>query len=323
MTTSGTSTFTYNRDQIIRAAGRKIGAWAAGETPSATELQDWSDALNIMVKHWNATGIHLWTTTEATLWTVAGQKVYQLGSGSSDHFTYNEPSNTWANTSLTANANVSATSITVDDASGIANADTIGVVLDDGTIQWTTVNGTPAGNVVTLAAALTDSSTSGNGVFAYTSQIVRPLRVVRASRLDLLSNIEIPMMPMLARVDYFNLPNKDTGGVPTQCFYDPQLTYGNFYIWPVPTDYTSAINFTWYRPIEDFNVAGDNADLPVEWISALVFNLAVEMAHEYDVPPQRMAMVSAAAQAKLDTLMVWDREPESVMFGVDFSQVGR
>jgi hypothetical protein len=33
MTTSGTATFTYNRDQIIKMAYRKLGVINASETP--------------------------------------------------------------------------------------------------------------------------------------------------------------------------------------------------------------------------------------------------------------------------------------------------
>jgi hypothetical protein len=41
---------------------------------------------------------------------------------------------------------------------GVATTYNIGVQLDDGTFQWTTVNGAPSGSTVTLTAVLTDSA---------------------------------------------------------------------------------------------------------------------------------------------------------------------
>jgi hypothetical protein len=76
MTTSGTATFTYNRDQIIKMAYRKLGVINASETPSSQLVQDASDALNLWVKALNATGLHIWTEEEATLFLQPGQVSY-------------------------------------------------------------------------------------------------------------------------------------------------------------------------------------------------------------------------------------------------------
>ena len=55
--------------------------------------------------------------------------------------------------------------IDVNSISGLADDDSIGITLDDGTLQWTTVNGTPAGDTVTLAEALPDDAAIGNVVY--------------------------------------------------------------------------------------------------------------------------------------------------------------
>ena len=55
--------------------------------------------------------------------------------------------------------------IDVDSISGIADDDGIGITLDDGTVQWTTVNGTPSGNTVTLAEDLDGDAAAGNVVY--------------------------------------------------------------------------------------------------------------------------------------------------------------
>lgn len=316
MAISTNTVFTYNRNQIIRAAGRKVGAFAAGETPGAQTMLDFSDALNAMVKRWNAIGIHVWTETEATLFLQPGQYEYTVGPGSTDHCT-----EVWAETELASDYTAGGATITVSDDDGIANGDYIGVLLDDGTIGWTTVNGTPVANVVTLASVLSDSSTSGNAVYFYTTKIVKPLRVPFGRRLYLPSLITTPMTP-LSRHDYFDLPNKANTGTITQFYFSPRLNVGDIKLWPAPTDAQSAFTFTWYKPIANFSTGADDADLPQEWIDCLIFNLARIMAPEYGVPLDQYNVIKELAAETLDEMKGFDREPEPTYFGVDFSMLG-
>src|SRR3989304_4905180 len=84
MATSGTATFSRNRDQIIKAALIKVGAIEAGETPSSDDVTDAAVSLNAMVKHWQGTGINIWTVGEATLFLQLDQTQYSLGSSSAE-----------------------------------------------------------------------------------------------------------------------------------------------------------------------------------------------------------------------------------------------
>lgn len=317
MATSGTSSFNFTRDQIIRTALRKVGAFQSGETPDAGSMNDGADCLNMMVKEWNTLGLHLWTESEGVLFLQPGQVQYTFGTGATDHATQTNPPN-YIQTALGANAANGATSIAVTSIAGLLSGDTIGVVLDHGKIFWTTINGAPSGLTVALTAGLTDSATTGNNVYDYTTAILRPLRVLDARRFDIIGGIETPMVKM-SRLDYRDLPNKTNTGTPTSYFYDPlggATATGIMYIWPAPSDATSAIKFTWSRQIQDFNNPGDNPDLPNEWINALVWNLAVELAPEYDLGGQRFALLKGVAAEKLQMVFGWDREPESVNFGV-------
>lgn len=318
MATSGTSVFNFTRNQIIKTAGRKIGAFEAGETPDDQTVEDFADQLNVMVKAWDATGIHIWTEEEATLFLEPNQAAYVIGGASVDNAV-----DLYRTTKMAIAANNGAGSITVVSTVGMSSGDHIGILVDDGSIFWTTINGAPAGNVVTLTNPLTDSAALNNPLFSYTNQIVRPLRVVSCRRFNLLSNIETPMNPMLSRLDYRALPNKLTTGVPTQAFYDPRggaASQGILYVWPVPIVAADFVKFTYYRPMQDFNTAGNNPDLPTEWINALVWNLAYEMAPEYDCPPQRYQMIQQRAAQTLDLASGWDKEAESYLFGFDAGQ---
>jgi len=55
--------------------------------------------------------------------------------------------------------------ITVASATSISDEDSIGIGLDDGTVQWTTVNGDPVGALVTLTGSLIDEAAIGNTVY--------------------------------------------------------------------------------------------------------------------------------------------------------------
>jgi hypothetical protein len=319
MTASNSTNFNLNANQICLSALRKIGAFESGETPDNQTVQDCMSQLNMLVKALNATGLHIWTETEATLFLQPSQVAYTLGGATSDHC-----AETYTATMLSAAASSGATSISVASATGITSGYNIGIVLDSGTLFWTTVNGAPSGTTVQLSAALTSAASAGQAVYCYQSGIDRPLRVVSARRYYFSSAIDTPMT-LIARIDYRNLPNKTNPGIPTQAFYDPRggaNTQGVMYVWPAPVNVYSAIKFTWWRSVQDFDAASNTPDLPQEWLDTLVWNLAYKMAPEYDVPPNRYAMLKDQAAASLDLVMGWDREPESYLFGFNTDQTG-
>lgn len=315
MATSGSSDFNVVRDDIVLAALRLIGAIRATQTPNAKMVTDSAQALNMLVKHWQGKGLHVWTETEATLFPQPGQVTYALSDAAlSDHATQS-----YTATSVSAAASTAASSIDVDSITGISDGDHIGVVLDAGTLQWTTVSGAPAGSTITLAATLTDSVSAGSHVYAYTTKIVRPLKIVDARWQDADTGTESPVIRMISRLDYRRLPNKTESGAAVSAFYDPQLTTGYLNLWHVPDPFEGFVNFTWWRPIMDFDAAGDNPDLPQEWIRTMKWQLADELAPEFDVPAQKAAMIAEKAAQFLDDMEGWDREAEPIQFGPDMN----
>ena len=311
MTTSGVVTFNRTRNEIIHQAGRKVGAWAAGETVGAQAITDFAEALNIMVKHWQGQGIHIWRTTEAALFLQSGQVRYSLGTTSSDHAT-----ESFTGTTVSANVASGETIISVTSTTGISASDVIGVQLDDGTMQWTTVNGAPTGSSVTLTDALTDSASDGNVVVAYTSALVRPLKVLSARRYNFDSAIDVPMFEM-DRMEYQEMPNKTSASSVNGYYYDRRggaNSLGLFYVWPKPSSVDDCIKMTVARQIEDFTVAGDNADVPTEWLKALVDGLAFEMATEFNVPPGKYSMLEKRAAQSLAEATWGEEEITTVEF---------
>lgn len=317
MATSGSYDFSANRNQIVEQALGLITVVASGLPLDNDDLAKGAFALNGMVKHWETTqDIHIWTERQATLFVQPAQYRYGVGgSSATDHCT-----ETFEQTATTATGAAGNTTITVDDITGISAADHIGIVLDDGTIQWTTANGAPSGSTITLAVALTDTVAIGNAVFAYTDRIVQPLKLLndQARRWNYIDDIETPITP-IARRDYYNLPSKSQVGTVNQIFYDRQLATGYINLWQAPEDLTNHVKFTWLRPIQDFDAAADTPDLPQEWIQTLYYNLAVILSPGYDVPDSKYNRIKVLADQFLMDMTGLDRETESLYFQPDYS----
>lgn len=310
MATSGSSDFSVQRNDIIREAFELGGIIRAGAAMAAHQTEKGSRVLNAMVKNWAASGIHIWTVSEATLFMQADQIQYALGSTSTDHCALTSDV---VSTTLSADEASGQTALSVTSDDGIADNDYIAIQLDDGTFHFTQVNGTPAGDVVTIDVALTDSAASGAKVYCYTNKIVRPLKIVAARRKSMTDDNEVNLTP-ISRLDYRALARKAEPGLPSQFFYDAQLTLGQLYVYQVESSISELLNFTWHRPIEDFDTAADNPDLPQEWIKALHYGLAHDLGDSYDIPQQRYQRIENKLVAIMAGLAGHDREEESLQF---------
>jgi hypothetical protein len=81
MALSGSYNWTLNRDQVITGALRKLGVLASGNSPTTEQTNDASEALNALVKAFQADGMPLWAITSHT-WTVtSGTSSYVIGIG--------------------------------------------------------------------------------------------------------------------------------------------------------------------------------------------------------------------------------------------------
>jgi hypothetical protein len=311
MAVSGTSSFSANRNEIIDQAAKLLNAIGTGVTMGAAMRNDFAFALNAMVKRWQAKGIHVWTTTEATLFPQAGQYRYSAGSGATDHIT-----EVYYETSASADLIAGQTALNITDTSNITIGDFLGVVMDNGALHWGTVTAKSSTSVTINGAGLTDSAATGNAVFNYTSKIVKPLAVVDARRYDIDGATDTPLI-MISRQEYRALPVKTESGTMNEVFYDPQRSTGYIQIWRVPETVSELLKFTWHRPIMDFTAPTDDADLPQEWIQTLQYNLALVMMPMYPVPQQKERMITAMAAQFFDDLSGFDRENESIFIQPD------
>lgn len=300
MATSGSFDFVPTRDNLIDLAYQHVGVVGEGGTASTAQYTEAAKLLNMIVKMRASDGMPLWALKRGTLLPVTGVSSVNTNS----HVV-----TTYRSTTTSAASAAAASTITVTTVTGILNGDQIGVEISGG-VQWTTVNGSPAGSVVTLTAALTAAVASGARVYAYTAssdRIQRPLRIVESNILYVPDSTS-QEISIVARQDYFNLGSRTTTGVPNQIYYDPALGtvtadptvaanwYGIIYVYPRFTDGKYVVEFTYHRPFEDFDASGDTPDFPQEFYLPLMLELAAILGPKAGVPIDERRSLFAEAK---------------------------
>lgn len=231
---SGSTNFSITRDQLIEGALRLCGVLAQGESPSTDQVSEAAEALNMLVKAWEADGMPLWA-------------------------------------------------------------------------------------IKTLGIPLTASTASYRIGLTQTVDTPKPLKIIQAWNRDSTSDVDIPLR-ILTKQEYNQLGNKTTEGNPVQVYYDPQNTYGDLYVFPVPTA-TEATNnqiyIVYQRPFEDFDASTDEPDFPQEWYEALKYGLASRLAGEYQLSMQVRQFLKGEANEAKELALSFGTEEGSLYFQVD------
>ncbi len=164
----------------------------------------------------------------------------------------------------------------------VVPADKIGILLDSGTIQWTTISSvTDSDTLVIPASGLTSAAAAGNRIFAYTTKLMRPLYIESAVLRDTDGN-DSEMFPML--VDYYeSLPAKSTDSDPGFYLYENSLTNGTLFLDYEPSDMTKVIRITFMAPAENYDAVAIDIAYPQEWLAAVSIGLAKRVAPKFKV----------------------------------------
>lgn len=307
MAVSGQFSFNLNRNQIIEAALRRIGVLGAEETSDAAMISYGQQRLNLMLKSWGGQKLGIWVISEATLFLELNEDQYVIGSSSGDHLT-----TSYTETALAADAASGATTITVDSITGIADTYYIGVVLDSGALDWTTVNGTPSGSSITLTSGLDGAASEDNAVYAYSSKVTKVLDVVDARYVN--SSNERPL-DIISRGEYMAMTPKTTTGEAVSIYYQPRISDGLLYVWPVADSTTDKIKLSVKTEFDDIASQSNNVRFPVEWLDCIIDNLAVELLPEYKTNFNHAhQMIIAGAQDKLKKMKRHDSPKVPIRF---------
>lgn len=275
MTTSGSTNFTVNRNEIIDLAGLGAGKKGIGRVLSAEDINTASILLNLIVKQWQgkadfAPGLKEWTRKRAFLFPEKGEHEYTLGP-SGDHATAS-----YSQTTTDAAEAIGQTTISVTSTTGMTAGDYIGIRCNDGSIHWSTISSFVAGDTVTIASALTVAAASGSTVYWYTTKISMPLEVISIRRMDTSSNETT--LDAMSLMDYENIPNKTNDGDPSRYLYEKGITNGTLFFDLEISNTTDIYLLTYLRPIEDFDAATDTPDYPQEWLRPLAGQLSMDWA---------------------------------------------
>lgn len=136
-----TNVLTATAQDIVNGALRLIGEVDANQSVDASQTQDGLEALNYLVKSWQAQGLHLWTKTEGILFLDVGRTDYKLGptgdeAGLADDF---------VNTELAVAGIATDRTLTLDSTVGLDGAgDILTSDPSESTQGWTVVAGTLA-----------------------------------------------------------------------------------------------------------------------------------------------------------------------------------
>lgn len=315
MATSGTTTFSQTRDQLILDAFQLIGVYGIGRNVSAADSQVAQSFLNKMIKSWQTQGLHLWTKTEGVLYLSQYVNKYTLGSSSTYAYCTNKTDE--IQTRLTTAIAIAATALTVTSTTGMTIGDYFGIVQSDNSIHWTTIATIPSSTTLTITTGPTVACSANAYIFTFTTRINKPLRINNANIVqgfDLGSSSTETQIPLslISYEHYHSLPDKTTSGMPIQGVYIPKNTSGVFELWPRPNDCSQRIEFTYERIVEDMNDAADDFDFPSEWLEPLTWNLALRLGPAFGKDAKIMQTVGPMAMQMLEDLKSWDSEITSV-----------
>ncbi len=269
MTTSSSYNFLSNEEEIITDAFIQMGIHFPSEEIPAEDYQYAQRQLNRMLKFWGRDP-HLWTLGVGTLFLTPGVNTYTL----------NDSTARWANnpiiTTLSGDEAVGQTAISIASSTGMTAGDYIGIVVSDGTIEWTTITTVNSSVLITINNALTVSALSGTPVYTYTVIAQPPVRIEWIVRRDS-QGVDIEL-DRDSRRDYDTRTNKSLAGLPLSYYYDPKVGNGVLYLYQTPNDATIMLRITYRRQIQDVDQATNTMDLPIEWEECVVASLALRLA---------------------------------------------
>jgi hypothetical protein len=135
-----------------------------------------------------------------------------------------------------------------------------------------------------------------------------PHRIISARYDD--QDIEIPMI-LMSREEYFDLPVKDTQGIPTQYYVDYQRDNPILYVWPVINSVTDeTINITQLTKLDDIDDLSNNVDVKRMYLELVGYQLAARLLDDYGIGGEVANRIIARAERMLQEAQDEEREPE-------------
>lgn len=128
-----------------------------------------------------------------------------------------------------------------------------------------------------------------------TFNTTRPKKILSAYVVS--NGLDLPINVYMERDRYSAITNKTLSGTPTELFYDPKYTLGYVYLYPTP-DKALTLYIESTKALLSLSGLTNSIILPDEYIRALKYNLAIEIAPEYGAAiPIEVGLIAAESLA--------------------------
>jgi hypothetical protein len=285
--TSGSWDLSSTAANIIQDAYEHLGVVEPGGTVASVHSVRGLRQLNLLAKQWQANtdlapGMKIWTRQRVTLFLASGQQTYLIGPASTDA----RAAVTYGRTTLSADEASSQTTLSITSNTDTTTfpgttvtmtaADLIGIELNDGTIHWSTISGTPT-TTADIATGLASAASSGNYVYWFTSRAQR-IPLVESAFLRDENRQDVPL-DIYREVSEYDLGvvGKYDDGPPSAILVEPLRITTRVTLNSQPNDVTSQIVITGLYPAEDYDATTDDIAFPQEWHAALGWELAFRL----------------------------------------------
>ena len=135
----------------------------------------------------------------------------------------------------------------------------------------------PTEESFTLTAG-TESYTIGSGGDFDT---VRPIELLSAFIRDS-SGVDYPVDVTLTKQEYDDIADKDASNRPDKLYYAPENPLGKIYFNYAPSS-AETFHLASFKPYTAYTATTDTINEPTSYEKAMVFNLAVDLAPEYNI----------------------------------------
>lgn len=287
MATSGSYDYSVTALQIINSAAEDIGVISGGQVLNPDDLATFLRTLNLLAKQWQGNsdkfpGLKVWTRQRLVIFFALNQSRYLIGPASTD----DRSAVGSLSTLSTSNKTASSTALSVSSTAGMTATDFIGIVLNDGTLGWTTIGSVTNGTDLVLAANTLGAAASGKVVYTYTAKAQRFVELESAVLRDnsaLGQPIDIPLEVYTDVQEYERVVQKQAPGDPTSILIEFQRLNTAVTCNFAAANLYKSLRLTVIYPAEDYDsVSGsDDISYPQEYYAALEWELARRAAPKF------------------------------------------
>ena len=149
----------------------------------------------------------------------------------------------------------------------------------------------------------------------------KPLKLIQAwlRNTSVTPQIDTPMQ-ILSKQEYNILGSKGSTGTANSVFLDPRVNTSTLYSYLTPEAYTATtyqMHLVVQRMMSDVLTGTAIPDFPTEWMQALVWGLADQLAIEYSVPMNHRQEIMTRALGYKEQMTAFDVESTSTFFTPD------